>query len=441
MSQESISLGGIHNRLRFLLNRLSERLWVKPLFSCCVSILVVFLANFADDIGILENKVPNISYESVTTLLSVMAASMLVIATFSVGAMLSAYASASDVATPRALSLVIADDVSQNALSTFIGSFIFSIVGLVAHLNTVYGKLGTFVLFVITLLVFAIVIFSFVRWVDRIARLGRLGATIGKVEDVTTKIIQTVAQHPTLCAMPWEREEIEEGVTQSDSEPVFSKTVGFVQQLDIAKLQSLAEHFEGKVYVCTLPGDFVTLSAPIAYIKSKRNFDDKILTKIAGAFRIGRVRTFDEDPRFGMVVLSEIASRALSPAVNDPGTATNIIGTMERLFSVWATTQKTSTASSIQYKSVFVTELSMSNVFDEAFSAIARDGAATREVTIKLQKAFTSLQLLGHKPIADASIKHSLYALAHAESRLTLQEDIDNIRSLAKKVNDQKNLS
>ena len=40
---------------------------------------------------------------------------------------------------------------------------------------------------------------------------------------------------------------------------------------------------------------------------------------IAATFVIGGSRVFDQDPRFGLLVLSEIASRALSPAVNDPG--------------------------------------------------------------------------------------------------------------------------
>jgi uncharacterized membrane protein len=97
---------------------------------------------------------------------------MLVIAVFAVGSMLSAYQSASNVATPRSFSLVVADDVSQNALSTFIGAFIFSIVAQVALMNEYYGNAGRFALFIITVCVFAIVIFNFIRWVDRIARDG-----------------------------------------------------------------------------------------------------------------------------------------------------------------------------------------------------------------------------------------------------------------------------
>ncbi len=123
---------------------------------------------------------------------------MLVIATFAVASMVSAYASASSIATPRTFALVIADDVSQNALSTFIGAFIFSIVALIAVKNGYYGKAGHFALFVLTLFVFAAVIFTFVRWVDRIARLGRLGTTIESVEAATAAALRRRRRTPHL---------------------------------------------------------------------------------------------------------------------------------------------------------------------------------------------------------------------------------------------------
>ena len=146
-----------------------------------LSIGGAFLARLADDTG-LSSVLPEVNLDSVETLLSIMASSMLVIATFAVGSMVAAYASASAGATPRSIPLVIADDVTQNALSAFIGAFIFSIVSLIAVQNDMFGSAGLFAMFVFTLLVFAIVIITFVRWVDRIARLGRVVNTIEQVE-------------------------------------------------------------------------------------------------------------------------------------------------------------------------------------------------------------------------------------------------------------------
>ncbi|WP_305804424.1 DUF2254 family protein [Stenotrophomonas sp. YIM B06876] len=41
---------------------------------------------------------------------------------------------------------------------------------------------------------------------------------------------------------------------------------------------------------------------------------------------VGAQRSLDQDPRFGLLVLGEVASRALSPAINNPCTAIDVIG-------------------------------------------------------------------------------------------------------------------
>ena len=80
-----------------------------------------------------------------------MSASMLVIATFSVGSMVSSYASVSGTATPRAFALVIADDTSQNALSAFLGAFIFSLISLIVLLEQLFRQSGKILVICINL--------------------------------------------------------------------------------------------------------------------------------------------------------------------------------------------------------------------------------------------------------------------------------------------------
>ena len=163
---------------------------------------------------------------------------MLMIATFAVASMVSAYASASNTATPRSFSLVISDDVSQNALSTFIGAFIFSIVALIALKNSYYDKAGRFALFVLTLMILAMVIITFVSWVDRIARLGRLGETIDKVEAVTAAALQRRRSAPTLRGIP-------AGRNQNEGKAIYGETIGYVQRVDVTALQRLCGKIAG----------------------------------------------------------------------------------------------------------------------------------------------------------------------------------------------------
>jgi uncharacterized membrane protein len=83
-----------------------------------------------------------------------------------------------------------------------VGAFIFSIVALTALKNGYYDKAGRFTLFALTIIVFAIGIVMFVKWVDSIARLGRLGTIITKVERATAVSLQRRRKSPTLSGIP-----------------------------------------------------------------------------------------------------------------------------------------------------------------------------------------------------------------------------------------------
>jgi len=412
-------------RIGFWIARLRERLWVRPLAFSLLSMTGVFLAKAADSLNI-DAFVPAISSESIETLLSIVAASMLVVATFAVGSMVSAYASASSAATPRSFPVVVADDVSQNALSTFIGAFIFSIMALIAMQNDYYANAGNFALFVLTILVFALVVLTFVRWVDRIARLGRLGTTVDAIERAAAAALQRRRASPALGGLPAGFSAESAGVA------VYGVQTGYVQHLDVAALQKCAEQHSVQIAVHALPGTLATPGRPLAYIigsdKDSENIDTSVF---AAAFKVGGDRTFEQDPRFGLIALSEIAARALSPAVNDPGTAIDIIGTFLRLFVAWAEPLDDGKPAAEPCALVQVPTLSVRDMFDDAFTAIARDGAGIVEVHVRLQKALKSLASIGDSSMQEAARWHSRLALARAENALSLTEDIELLRTAA----------
>lgn len=409
----------------FYWNRVREKLWVKPLLMCLLSIAAAFLATLADQPGV-RDWMPTVSRESVETLLELVASTMLVIAMFSVGSMVAAYASASSSATPRSFPLVLADDTSQNALSTFIGVFIFSVVALIALKNNFYQPAGVFALFVFTVFVFAIVILAFIRWVDNIARLGRLGNTIDKVEQATSNAFEQRLNMPYLGG--------QKALTSTPGGlPIFRSSIAYLQRVDMVKLQLLAEKLDLKVHVQAVPGTFNTPAKPIAIIEQfskSEKLDDESLQAIGNCFVLAENRTFDQDPRFGLVVLCEIASRALSPAVNDPGTAIDVVGTLVRLFHQWVDGRPRDKPA-VHYDRVYVPGLVEQDMFDDAFTGIARDGAGAIEVAVRLQKAFESLCALDFSPVVNAARAHSQLALARSELAMTLPQDIEAVRGAA----------
>lgn len=405
------------DRLAFLFHRLHERLWVKPLIACILSVAGVALAHFADSIPI-DWDVPEIAQGSVVDLQKIIAASMLGVATFAVASMVAAYASTGQSATARAFPLVVADDVSQNALSIFVGAFIFAIVGLGATTNDYFGEAGRFTLFVLTMLTLAIVVLVFVRWVDSIARLGRLGAVMAKVEHAAAQAMDSHKHRPCMGGM------LASGPVGGLS--LHSDKNGYLQRIDMAALQRIAVKRQVRIVLAAIPGAMIVPSRPIAYVlpdsEQSGAIEPELLRK---AFIIGPLRQFDDDPRFGLVVLTEIGCRALSPGINDAGTAIGILSALQRLFSEWAAPGE---AEAPEYDRVEVPALSLEDMFDDAFPAIARDGAGLVEVATRLQTVLGELGRCGDSVMRTVARRHADLAMARAEAALGFEPDIKQLR-------------
>ncbi|MCC5824391.1 MAG: DUF2254 domain-containing protein [Phycisphaerales bacterium] len=412
------------DRIRFYYNRLTERLWVRPLAMCLFSIAAAFLAKGFEGTA-LARWAPTFEPDSIEKLLTILSGGMLVIATFAVGSMVAAYSSAANQATPRTFALIVSDGASQNALSIFVGAFIFSLVSLLFYGNGFYTEKGESALLGITVLVIAVVILTFVRWVDSIARLGLLGTIIRKAETKTSEGLTERRNAPTLGCAPV--------VGADDGWAVLGDSVGWVQQVATADLQDLASRYGLRVRVHAIAGDFAGPGGTLATVRAEGGGDARAhADAVRAAFRVGDRRTFDEDPRFGLVVLSEVAGKALSPGINDPGTAIEVIGAHVRLLSEWAGPPDTDAdRSPIVHDRVEMPELSVEGMFEDAFVTIARDGAGTVEVMVRLLEALVSLATLACPRVRAAARDHALQALARAEAAMDHPEDLHRVREAA----------
>ena len=186
--------------------------------------------------------------------------------------------------------------------------------------------------------------------------------------------------------------------------------------------------------MASLPGSFVTPDRPLgSYVcDAEQTSSDIDPSALTDAFQVGDSRVYEDDPRFGLNALSEIASRALSPAVNDAGTAIDIIGRFLRLFTEWGSASTDGKdEGKPRFDRVEIPEISIDDMFEDAFSPIARDGAGTVEVQVRLQKALASLASSENDDIKAAAERHSRLLLKRAESELTLGEDIEAVSKSA----------
>lgn len=380
------------NRWKWLAGRLAKRIWFR---ASIISILSILLALAARGLAPLipYDLSLKIGAKAVDNILTILASSMLAVATFSIAAMVAAFNGAAQNVTPRAAQLLIEDKTAQNALSTFIGAFLFGIVGIVALSTGFYGAEGRAILFIGTVLMIGWIAITLLRWIGQLTQFGRMADTVCRVESAT---VEAVCRHrgPILLA----------GRAALDSQPgwfpVHGEKTGYVTHVDDAKLDSNEMGDQSWIRIASPAGRFVDPRVPLAWTSSPT--DKATAERIRQIFTIEDQRQFAHDPRFGTIVLSEIASRALSPAVNDPGSAIAVLGAAQRV----AETVIREFGGRPNEEGAVACPLSLEEIVEDLVVPIARDGAGLAEVGIRLQT------MLGSLAEAAPSARHWLRALA-----------------------------
>ena len=409
-------------KTEYLLRELRTSLWVKPSIMGIAAVTWVSIS-YSGDYFLPDKMKVEIEPAILTNLLGIMASTMLTVATFSVAAMVSAFAAVSTTATPRATRIVMQDKSTQNSLTAFLAAFIYAIIALVAISIVNYYPGGRILLFVGYCIMVGWVLVSFVRWVDRVSKLGRMGDTLERVQEACREAFSSPEAMGTLGAKRASDEKI-------SGTRITSDVIGYVQNIDVAALDEIAEELDTTIRILERPGAFVDPEDALVVIADRQDLDEAIIKKINDAFHLGDARRVGSDPRFGMILLSEIADRALSPAVNDPGTAIAVLGIQIRLMETWS--KHPHEDAEVKYPNVEVSPLDPEDLMDDAFTAISRDGAAMYEVGARIQKSLAVLSRLGNADLSKAARRHSKLALEQANLALVTDTHKEAIAKLAK---------
>ncbi len=405
--------------------QLSRQLWVRAVLFAFLAVATA-LATIGFKELIPADLSGRIGAHAVDKILNILASGMLVVTTFSLSVMVAAYSAATSSVSPRATRLLMEDSTTQNVLATFVGSFLYSLIGLTALNAGVYDKEGRVILFIVTLGVIVLIVATVLLWIEHLSHLGRVGETNDRVEKATLKAVLQRAKYPWLGGAPLD----DPALIPQDAQPIFPKRIGYIQHIDFSAISRWAEAADAKVYILSLPGAYVYPKRVLAWIDSPAEIEHDT---VRSAFSIASERSFDQDPRFGFSVLTEVASRALSPAVNDPGTAIEILSRGVRILFSWKEIDNhqsnTVSEAAIDYPRVYIPPVQLSELFDDFFTPIARDGAHMIEVQIRLQKSLAALAQISDAFRQNAA-RHSQIALARAEAVLAFEGDKQTLREL-----------
>lgn len=391
-----------------------NRLWVKPAVGSVVAVLIALVAAVGNRL-IPAGLLPDIERSTLDNLLGVIASSMLGVATFSLSIMVAAFSSAAVGASPRAIQLVAGDSDTQNAITTFISAFIYAIIANTALGLGLYGGTGRFILFVCTMGVLLYLILTLVRWVKTLSVLGRMENTLAKLETAAVGAMDAYRRSPGMGART------AHGPMPTGA-PVHANKVGYLRHIDMQTLQEQAVAASARLHVRVRPGQLVHPGTVLVIVEAGADNDkpDPDPDALRQTFVLGDGRSFDQDPRFGLIVLCEVAQRALSPAVNDPGTA---IAAMNTITRVLVDSPTDAVARETPLDRLTLVPLDPADFIHQAFDPIARDGAAVPEVQLRMQKLLSIVAEGCDEEVGNAARRQAATSLQRAMLALVLEED------------------
>lgn len=335
-------------RLRQLAEQIRHRLTFVPGVYLLASVVLAQLTIWVDR-GV--GDVPPIvgtTADSARAVFGAIAGGLITAITLVLSMMLVAVQLASSQFSPRTLRGWLSDSVLKHTIGLSLGTTVFSLLALRSTRSSVEGSDEIVPDIAVAMaVVFAVVsLLAVIRAVDHITHSLQVGSIADRLTLDTIQVIDSVqamkaGQNPLEIPSTGSLEALDAADDDAPAIPddaiaIEVEKSGWVQQIEVdALLGRLPDGSTG--YVVVPLGGFVPSHAPVMWISPPPDDPDACRGELIGAFALGNSRTFQQDVAFGVMQLTDIAVRAMSPGINDPATAADIVVHLgEVMLAMWA---------------------------------------------------------------------------------------------------------
>lgn len=224
--------------------------------------------------------------------------------------------------SPRLVLWVARLPIISHALGIFTATFIYSLLFLIWVDRNGSGTVP-FASSAMCLVLLLASMGVFIALIDHVGLLGLNRMLVFTAQQGREVISELYSSPPS---KPKQRDYKQLPVTQS---LVHSGSPQVLQAVNTAALLGLAEKADAVIEVVAAFGDTLVTLTPVLRVRGAAcRLDERQLTR---ALEMGPDRTFEQDPKYALRLLVDIAIKALSPAVNDPTTAVQALDQIEDL--------------------------------------------------------------------------------------------------------------
>jgi uncharacterized membrane protein len=285
----------------------------------------------------------------------------------------------------RVMRLWFRDRILKVTLAVLVGTLTFSFAVLQRIDEDVVPDIGV----TLSGCLISLSVLVFIVFFDRFIRRLRPVAVAADVASVARSTFAQTLRFADRPDIRWEY-----ATTRADPTLVVrASSGGAIQAVDPDGLVEWARAHRAELVLPQRVGNFVQTGGELMRVYGGE-FGDRAAEELEEMIALGEERSFDQDPAFALRMMVDIANRALSPAVNDPTTAVQVLDHIGEVLAVIGRTdleKRTKPASADTPAAVVMVTPRWEDFVTLGLTEIREYGATSVQITRRLRALLEEL--------------------------------------------------
>ena len=258
------------------------------------------------------------------SIISVIAAGILSLTVFSFSMVMIVLNQAAAQMSNRVLDKLIGNRFQQIVLGFYIGTIVYSLF-LLSAIRDVDSGIYVPALSTFLLIAFAIIdIFLFIYFLHYITQSVKYAIIINRIHQQTEKALRATCRLSKEPAM----------IAVKEGHPLLTVEAGIYEGFAPSSLLDIAQQEDCVFSFLFPPGSYLLQGSPVLSVHpADKVLPDDVKEKIISQIQMSKEESIDTNFYYGFRQLTEVALKALSPGINDPGTAVQSMRALVQLLS------------------------------------------------------------------------------------------------------------
>ena len=275
-----------------------------------------------------------------------------------------------------------------------------------------------------------------ITFIHQIATSIQADKVISDISDLIYKQVETLFPEKIGDELK-EEQDFDEDTTISiykKNMTINSPKSGYLQYVDSEVLLGILATNDSLFKLKHRPGSFIVKGGEIGVLYSNKDWEEKSIRELLNQFVFGKTKTSQQDLEFSIHQMVEIASRALSPGVNDPYTALTCIDNLTATMCYLAEAKFPSKYRVDEEEKLRIVAdvLDFEGVLDAAFNQIRQFSGGSTAVVIRLVEALiTILNFTKRENHRKAIMYHAEMVLRLGKETIKEKNDLNDLEKRA----------